>query len=531
MAGPRAAPENGADVGIWAKPEADSAPASLSVRRGFTCCRSWGLAGRPSSGRRSCRPGRSTPWSGSSSGDSRWSCSRGCGTSRTTASASSRSSGRRGARCRGADHRPGRRGRLPGRPAPRRPALRPLALAVPHPQGRPGDRAAGQDRLRLRPRRRAAAAEPDARPRRRRATTSRTPARSCSATPGSRAASRTSASAAGSGRSSAKASTRSTRPCSSSSPRTRVYRLELAGQARARGHGRLAERAEARSTASTRSSSAARSRRPTRCNPDQQIAGRHHRHRHGPRRPVAAPGRDHRPGRRHRRRRRALPQQLPGPRGVPRAPAAAAAGSTSPLTDGTYFINRWFATVELIPKTVVPIGYVGVVVSYYGRIGQDVSGDAFRHGERVAEGERGVWERPLGPGKYPFNTYAGNIILVPTTNFVLHWVTGKTETHRYDESLRSIDLVTQRRLRADAAAVGRRAHRLPEGPERHPAVRRREEADHADARPDAQRVLPRRRPQEDDAGAAARARRDPGTRPARSCAASSASSTSSASTC
>jgi uncharacterized membrane protein YqiK len=114
-----------------------------------------------------------------------------------------------------------------------------------------------------------------------------------------------------------------------------------------------------------------------------------------------------------------------------------------PLTDGTYFINRWFATIEMIPKTVVLIGYVGVVVSYYGRAGRDLSGDAFRHGERVAEGERGVWERPLGPGKYAFNTYAGNIILVPTTNFVLHWITGRSESHRYDESLRSIDLVTK----------------------------------------------------------------------------------------
>ena len=113
------------------------------------------------------------------------------------------------------------------------------------------------------------------------------------------------------------------------------------------------------------------------------------------------------------------------------------------LTDGTYFINRWFATIELRPKTVVPIGYVGVVVSYYGRAGRDVSGDAFRHGERVAEGERGVWQTPYGPGKYAFNTYAGNIIIVPTTNFVLHWVTGRSETHRYDESLRSIDLVTK----------------------------------------------------------------------------------------
>lgn len=114
-----------------------------------------------------------------------------------------------------------------------------------------------------------------------------------------------------------------------------------------------------------------------------------------------------------------------------------------PLTDGTYFINRWFGTVQMIPKTVVPIGYVGVVVSYYGRAGRDLSGSAFRHGERVTEGERGVWEKPLGPGKYAFNTYAGSIVLVPTTNFVLHWITGKTETHRYDESLRSIDLVTK----------------------------------------------------------------------------------------
>jgi uncharacterized membrane protein YqiK len=114
-----------------------------------------------------------------------------------------------------------------------------------------------------------------------------------------------------------------------------------------------------------------------------------------------------------------------------------------PLTDGTYFLNRWFATIEIIPKTIVPIGYVGVVVSYYGPIGKDISGDTFRHGERVNRGERGVWERPLGPGTYPFNTYAGQLVLVPTTNFVLHWITGKNEAHRYDDTLRSIDLVTK----------------------------------------------------------------------------------------
>ena len=51
--------------------------------------------------------------------------------------------------------------------------------------------------------------------------------------------------------------------------------------------------------------------------------------------------------------------------------------------------------------------------------------------------------RTLCPGKYPFNTYAGQVNMVPTTNFVLHWITGRTEeTHRYDETLKSIDLVT-----------------------------------------------------------------------------------------
>ncbi len=51
------------------------------------------------------------------------------------------------------------------------------------------------------------------------------------------------------------------------------------------------------------------------------------------------------------------------------------------LTDGTFFINRWFATVELKPKTLIPIGFVGVVVSYYGAPGEDTTGASFRYGE------------------------------------------------------------------------------------------------------------------------------------------------------
>jgi uncharacterized membrane protein YqiK len=112
------------------------------------------------------------------------------------------------------------------------------------------------------------------------------------------------------------------------------------------------------------------------------------------------------------------------------------------LTDGTYFVNRWFATVEMKPKTVIPIGYVGVVVSYYGSLGEDVTGDQFRYGEQVERGRRGVWRKPLPPGKYPLNPFALKVELVPTVNFVLRWITGMVEEHQYDKDLTSIALIT-----------------------------------------------------------------------------------------
>ncbi len=112
------------------------------------------------------------------------------------------------------------------------------------------------------------------------------------------------------------------------------------------------------------------------------------------------------------------------------------------LTDGTFFINRWFATVEARPKTLIPIGYVGVVVSYYGGKGEDVTGKGFRYGEQVEPGQRGVWKNALPPGKYPVNPYAVKVELVPTVNFVLRWITGQAEAHQYDKDLVSIELIT-----------------------------------------------------------------------------------------
>jgi uncharacterized membrane protein YqiK len=107
------------------------------------------------------------------------------------------------------------------------------------------------------------------------------------------------------------------------------------------------------------------------------------------------------------------------------------------LLSGAWNLNPWFAQVEQVPLVEVPIGYVGVVVSYVGREHLDVSGESFTHGDLVERGRKGVWVEPLLPGKHPLNTKVMKVELVPTTNIVLNWAQ-RTEAHHYDERLSSI---------------------------------------------------------------------------------------------
>ena len=113
------------------------------------------------------------------------------------------------------------------------------------------------------------------------------------------------------------------------------------------------------------------------------------------------------------------------------------------LVEGTYFINRMFATIDLQPKTVIEIGKVGVVVSYTGPRGNDLTGTEYKHGELVESGKRGVWSRALQPGKYALNPYGVKVIQVPTTNFVLRWIEGRSEEHGFDANLSEIRLITR----------------------------------------------------------------------------------------
>jgi len=112
------------------------------------------------------------------------------------------------------------------------------------------------------------------------------------------------------------------------------------------------------------------------------------------------------------------------------------------LLSGTWNLNPWFVQVEQVPMVQIPIGYVGVVISFVGLAHEDVSGVEFKHGDLVQVGHKGVWVSPLYPGKHPLNTRVMKVELVPTTNIVLNWAS-RTEAHNYDAKLSSITVRSQ----------------------------------------------------------------------------------------
>lgn len=105
---------------------------------------------------------------------------------------------------------------------------------------------------------------------------------------------------------------------------------------------------------------------------------------------------------------------------------------------GSYNLNPWAIQMEEIPMMEIAIGYVGVVISYIGNDGNDLTGSDFKHGNIVGKGSKGVWLEPLGPGKYPINKYIMKVELVPTTNLVLNWASARSEAHNLDKNLSTI---------------------------------------------------------------------------------------------
>ncbi|WP_341524840.1 flotillin family protein [Nostoc sp. UHCC 0302] len=112
------------------------------------------------------------------------------------------------------------------------------------------------------------------------------------------------------------------------------------------------------------------------------------------------------------------------------------------LLSGSWNLNPWLVNIEQVPMTEIPIGYVGVVISFVGKEHEDVSGAAFTHGNLVNQGHKGVWVEPLYPGKHPLNTKVMKIELVPTTNIVLNFTERITGNHGYDTNLQALKLLS-----------------------------------------------------------------------------------------
>ena len=92
---------------------------------------------------------------------------------------------------------------------------------------------------------------------------------------------------------------------------------------------------------------------------------------------------------------------------------------------------------------------MGVINSFVGRESDEAMTAENGRGRTVGVGQRGIWRRPLDPGKYAVNPYAVEVIDVPTTNFQLRWIAGVTSApallngQSYDNDLKEIPVITR----------------------------------------------------------------------------------------
>lgn len=111
------------------------------------------------------------------------------------------------------------------------------------------------------------------------------------------------------------------------------------------------------------------------------------------------------------------------------------------LRSGNYAINPWFAKIEKFPMTEVKIGECGVVTSYVGEEGDDVT-DSRVNAKIVRNGKKGIWAEPLGPGRHALNTKVCKVDIVPTTQILLNWADDQSSAHKFDSNLNTITLRT-----------------------------------------------------------------------------------------
>ncbi|MGL6337517.1 MAG: SPFH domain-containing protein [Waterburya sp.] len=116
------------------------------------------------------------------------------------------------------------------------------------------------------------------------------------------------------------------------------------------------------------------------------------------------------------------------------------------LEEGSWNLNPWFVKIEQVPLTEIEAGTVGVVIS---NIGDDAKQDAEQNEREntnksnfniVSRGYKGIEEIPLETGKYPLNTRAKSIEIVPSCEIILNWTNQDKPATSYDSNLKTLKL-------------------------------------------------------------------------------------------
>lgn len=117
------------------------------------------------------------------------------------------------------------------------------------------------------------------------------------------------------------------------------------------------------------------------------------------------------------------------------------------LQPGEYYINPALFVVKMFPIAEVPPGYVAVLRSNVGlelakqeikiaTTGEEPSlGHDIHEKEEVVlttdKNQRGIWEKPVAPGKYNMNPLAFTAYLVPTSAVTIDWAAGAERRTEY----------------------------------------------------------------------------------------------------
>ena len=121
------------------------------------------------------------------------------------------------------------------------------------------------------------------------------------------------------------------------------------------------------------------------------------------------------------------------------------------LTPGTYYINPYVYHVELHDEVVIAAGTLGVQIR---KVGREPKPDAVL----VAEGERGIQERALSPGRYYLNPYVVEVapISIRTQRYEARHVDGRQagiEFPSLDAFPITADITLQWRIPAETVAL------------------------------------------------------------------------------